>query len=153
MNFLVLKTHFLCWYVSHSLYTCDIPFSLTHPYSPLPLCRPSLHGCWITAVFVFSALKFKLMRNKFTFHVFPIERLYWFFKKKFLKSLIATFSGLLCVCTICSIWRHLYSVLLQSSIPASFPVSNQFMIGDYVMPGNVIYPSQSQSRKSEAVWQ
>lgn len=39
----------------------------------------------------------------------------------------------------------------QSSIPASFPVSNQFMIGDYVMPGNVIYPSQSQSRKSEAV--
>lgn len=45
----------------------------------------------------------------------------------------------------------------QSSIPTSFPVSNQFMIGDYVMPGSVIYPSQSQSqsqsqsRKSEAV--
>jgi len=34
----------------------------------------------------------------------------------------------------------------------SFPVSNQFMIGDYVMPGNVVMPDQyhEQQYKSES---
>ncbi|KAK3090314.1 hypothetical protein FSP39_010867 [Pinctada imbricata] len=33
---------------------------------------------------------------------------------------------------------------------ANFPVSNQFMIGDYVMPGNIVIPSQTRN-KTEAM--
>ena len=49
-------------------------------------------------------------------------------------------------CNVCSLaTQEIYCfILFQTATQSnSYPVSNQFMIGDYVLPGNIVLPTQN----------